>query len=87
MLKFYRNFIYSGLMLTSTIFVGCATETRWEGEVVAAGSMNGRQYIKAPWATMNIDEAAQRCYQEIWSNPTLMTTHYMCMKAKGYQER
>ena len=62
----------------------CAAEPQWQGKVVRRYS-DGRAYVQANWATVGVDEASEKCYAEVASNPLL--SHYICMKSKGYQEQ
>lgn len=46
-------------------------------------SYKDRNYIKASWASVGVQESYERCRNEVQSLRYL--SHFLCMKANGYE--
>lgn len=69
-----RRFLWLAVLVSS----GCAS---------APERPAAERYARLDWATMGAEQAEAECYQHINSVAGFGSSLYLCMRAKGWQER
>lgn len=56
--------------------------------IVVAGCASGPEiFDRQPWAKVSKQQAEAECYNEINTNAGRGSNFYLCMKAKGWEQR